>query len=143
MKIGDSAHWPYFLMGDEEYTRELKCKLYHDIFGNHATCDKDLDNEKVTELYNRFITNLGSHVQNLFNQLAPEHEKKKEIEKNRAEHRENLKRKQQEEIKLRKAGEVFLKNNSVDYGGKTVSQIAQELRISKAEVRRRKQNGEL
>lgn len=142
-KFGDSRFWPYFLMKESEFELDLKCVVYYDLRGQDASCQEDLNSADITKAYDHLISGLRNHVQMLFNGLAqaegdqvrssPEYEKA-----------ENKRRADREaEIKKQRAGQEFLKNARPDYGDKTVAQIAEELGISKSEVRRRKQSGEL
>lgn len=143
LRLGDSAYWPWILMRDESTIKNLSCFLYYQEYKKLPECEDDIKSPEVLAFVETYVTNLRFLVQGLFNQLAPEQERKDAVDYAKAEARADYRKKQEEEIRLREAGKDFLKNNSVDYGGKTVSQLALELGISKAEVRRRKQNGEL
>jgi hypothetical protein len=68
---------------------------------------------------------------------------KEQREKDISEGARRVRERREEEFRLQKAGKDFIKNNIVDYGGKTVAQLSAELGISKGEVRRRKAAGEL
>ncbi len=138
--LSDSKAWPYILMGNAEF--EMRLVAYDKIYGKIPDTVQELEAENITECYKRIVANLRTTVQRLFNSLSIDQEK---VDKQKAEMKAfglAKQEKHQEKVRLEKVGKDFIKNNIVDYGTETVTQIATRLNISKAEVRRRKQNGE-
>lgn len=136
--FGDSSYWPYIFLG--HYKKEISCVCYKDIFGILPTSEKDLEISEVVEAYNYRLDGLRKYCQNILDGLEAT---KPKINVVKTSDYFQRKEREAESQRLAIAGPQFLKNCHVDYGTETVSQIAQRLNISKAEVRRRKQNGEL
>lgn len=140
--FGDSAFWPYIFLGN--YEKEISCLCYKEIFGTLPTSKKDLEIPEVVEAYNYRLDGLRKYCQNIIDGLGkPEPQPQKLNSVKYFELFAQRKLREAEAQGLSNAGPEFLKNCHVDYGTETVAQIAQRLNISKAEVRRRKQNGEL
>lgn len=134
--FGDSSYWPYIFLG--HYEKEISCLCYKDIFGVLPGSETDLKIPEVVEAYNYKLDALRKYCQKIIDDLPKESNVVKT-----SDFLAQRKEREAEAQRLAKAGAEFLKNCHVDYGTETVAQIAQRLNISKAEVRRRKQNGEL
>jgi hypothetical protein len=129
--FGQRSNHPYVLMRNMDY--EVALISFKDLYDKTPKNVQELLVPAVEEHVETIINNLRNFYQIMVNQLTDE--PKSATQEASARYAAS--------VKLREAGKEFIKNNTNDYGGKTVAQIAEELGISKGEVRRRKANGEL
>lgn len=137
--FGNSARWPYVLM--HEYEVEISIWQFYDKFKRLPSLE-ELQSEETKKLYNSLLAKLRSHLENLLNDLTQRErlaEIGKRIEEDKKKRKQQWEEKEREKARVLKVGKDFIEGNKVDYGGKTVAQLAEELGISKSEVRRRKQ----
>lgn len=135
--FGNSSNHPYMLMRNMDY--ELALISYRELFGKMPTSVQDLMVPEVEAAVNDVLSKLRAYYQSMVDSLVHQEQREKDI----SEGARRVRERREEELRLQKAGKDFIKNNIVDYGGKTVAQLSAELGISKGEVRRRKAAGEL
>lgn len=135
--LGDDKNHPYILIG--HYKNELKATAFYKCFKVHVSRAEDFENPEVLKGYDTLLIVLRNRAQAMFDRyIAPNLDPESPMVKNRV----DVGSDKYNQLAKEKAGKEFIKNNIVDYGNETVAQIASRLNISKAEVRRRKQNGE-
>lgn len=131
--VGNEQCHPDILLRERDYDIALVCFTHTNQCAPNNLAQ--LLTPEIEIQVEQFIANLRWMYQRAFDQLAIDEEKKSATQEASARYAAS--------VKLREAGKEFIKNNTNDYGGKTVAQLAEELGISKGEVRRRKANGEL
>lgn len=135
--FGDRSNHPYMLMRNMDY--ELALISYRELFGKMPTSVQDLMVPEIEEAVNSTLANLRAYYQSMVDSLVISEQRDSKYVKQRQDECERY----AASVRLREAGKDFIKNNTNDYGGKTVAQLSAELGISKGEVRRRKAAGEL
>ena len=143
--LGNQALWPQILLGNCEY--ELRIVSYRTLYSELPKTEEQLNEPAVSENYNNILSMLRNKVQSwvdALTEIADSSLEEKTLEElKRDKGVISIREKREESFRLQKEGVNFIKNNTVDYGSETVAEIATRLNISKAEVRRRKQNNEL